>query len=241
MPAKAAAFEQIKKLMGWCPACQKIEPEKEQTFFFANQAAVSGKMGNSQDILTSNVTFPANTSLFVLLFTVGFNVLLRVEDFSLFLAGLVLLNAIYCWLALKTFNTVVRTGSKSLYLRGFRLKDFEIPYEEIESVGAYNIEKRSKKSSLILCILGGIALCVALAYPVLEGDWRPVLLIISIFPIILFLLAKQKSRYRDLNTRLYIKTRHKKWYEWTPYYSLITDEASAAALKSLIERHSGRR
>jgi len=31
MPAKAAAFEQIKKLMGWCPVCRKIETEKEQT------------------------------------------------------------------------------------------------------------------------------------------------------------------------------------------------------------------
>jgi hypothetical protein len=234
-------IKSIRKLMGWCPVCRKIEPEKGQTFCFANQPAVSGKMGNSQDTLTSNATFPANTSLFVLLYTIGFNVLLRVEDLSLFLAGLILLNAIYCWLALKTFNTAVRTGSKSLCLRGFRLKDFEIPYGEIESVGAYNIEKRSKKSSLILYMLGGIALCVALAYPALEGDWRPFLLIISIFPLILFLLAKQKGRYQDLNTRLYIKTRNKKWYEWTPYYSIITDEVSAAALKSLIERHPERR
>jgi len=233
--------EYIKKLMGWCPACKKIEPEKEQTFCFANQAAVSGKTGNPQDTLTSNVTFPANTSLFVLLYTVGFNLILRVEDLSLFLAGLVLLNAIYCRLALKTFNTAVRTGSKSLYRRGFRLKDFEIPYEEIESVGAYNLEKRSKKSSLVLYILGGIALCVALAYPALEGDWRPVLLIISIFPFTLFLLAKQKSRYQDLDMQLYIKTRNKKWYEWTPYYSIITDEASAIRLKSFIEKHPERR
>ncbi|WP_440953822.1 DUF1673 family protein [Methanosarcina sp. Mfa9] len=233
--------EYIKNLMGWCPVCRKIEPEKEQTFFFANQAAVSGKTGNSQDTLTSNVTFPANTSLFVLLFTVGFNVLLRVEDFSLFLAGLVLLNAIYCRLALKAFNTAVRTGSKSLYLRGFRLKDFEIPYEEIESVVEIKIEKRSKKSSLILYMLGGIAICFVLAYSTLEGDWRPFLLIISVLPLILFLLAKQKGRYQDLNTQLYIKTRNKKWYEWTSYYSIITDEASAARLKSFIERHPERR
>jgi len=37
--------------------------------------------------------------------------------------------------------------------------------------------------------------------------------------------------------QLYIKTRHKRWFEWTPYYSLITDEASAAELKSIIEKH----
>jgi hypothetical protein len=48
---------------------------------------------------------------------------------------------------------------------------------------------------------------------------------------------KQKTRLLDLNTQLYIKTGHKKWYEWTPYYSLITDEASAAELKSFIESH----
>jgi hypothetical protein len=61
--------------------------------------------------------------------------------------------------------------------------------------------------------------------------------LISMFPLLLFMERKQKTRLLDLNTQLYIKTRHKKWYEWTPYYSLITDEASAEELKSFIERH----
>jgi len=63
--------------------------------------------------------------------------------------------------------------------------------------------------SLLLGI-GGVAICGFVVYMVVvEGEWKPLLLLISL----------------------------KKWYEWTPYYSLITDETSAEELKSFIERH----
>lgn len=88
-------------------------------------------------------------------------------------------------------------------------------------------------------IIGGIAFCTFVVYymAAVEGEWKGLLLLISLLPLILFAERKQKTRFRDLNTQLYIKTRHKKWYEWTPYYSLITDETSAAELKSSIERY----
>ncbi len=102
---------------------------------------------------------------------------------------------------------------------------------------SYRLEKRSKEMSLLLGI-GGIAICGFVIYMVVvEGEWKPLLLLISLFPFLLLMERKQKTRLLDLNTQLYIKIRHKKWYEWSPYYSLITDEASAAELKSFIERH----
>ena len=90
----------------------------------------------------------------------------------------------------------------------------------------------------LLLVIGGIALCGFFVYiAVAEGEWKPLLLLVSIIPLLLLVEMKQKMRFWNLNTQLYIKTRHKKLYEWTPYYSLITDEASAEELKSFIERH----
>ena len=70
-----------------------------------------------------------------------------------------------------------------------------------------------------------------------KGEWNILLLLISLLPLMLFAERKQKTRFGDLNTQLYIKVKHKKWYEWTSYYSIITDEASAAEIKSFIECH----
>lgn len=238
MPAKAIAFDRIKKLMGWCPACKKMAQQTKQPFNFANVTPISGKTGNIPEFRISNVIFPANSNLVFVFFYIGISLLLRYpEDITLFLAGLLLLNTCYYFLYLKTFEAAVLVDRFGVHLQTFRLKNIEIIYEEIESVASYRLEKRSKKMSLILGI-GGIALCGFVIYMVVvEGEWKPLLLLISLFPLLLFMERKQKTRLLDLNTQLYIKTRHKKWYEWTPYYSLITDEASAEELKSFIERH----
>lgn len=238
MPDKTFAFNQIKRLMGWCPICRKMALQTKQSCDFASMTPTSGKTGNLPKFRTSNVVFPANTTLAYVLVYISLSLLLRYpEDITLFLAGLFLLNTCYYFLYLKTLEAAVLVDRFGVHLHAFRLKKFEIPYEEIESVTSYKLEKRSKKMSLLL-VIGGIALCGFFVYiAVAEGEWKPLLLLVSIFPLLLFLERKQKTRFQDLNMQLYIKTRHKRWFEWTPYYSLITDEASAAELKSSIERH----
>ena len=72
---------------------------------------------------------------------------------------------------------------------------------------------------------------------VVNGEWNVPLLLVSLLPLILLVGRKQNTRFGDLNTQLYIRTKHRKWYEWTSYYSLITDEASAAEIKSSIEKY----
>ncbi|AKB30608.1 hypothetical protein MSSIT_3889 [Methanosarcina siciliae T4/M] len=240
MPAKAAAFEQIKKLMGWCPVCGKMAPQRRQLCSFVNTTPVSGKTGNLPELRTSNVLFPANTTLFLIYFMISFRLLLSLkypEEILFFLTGIFLFNISFYFLILKTFDTAVLVNKLGVHLQAFRLKKFEIPYEEVESITLYRLEKRSKKASLLLGI-GGIAICGFVAYiAVGKGDWNVPILLISLLPLLLFAERKQRTQFRDLNTQLYIKTRHKKWYEWTPYYSLVTDEASAEELKSSIERH----
>ena len=230
--------EKIKKFMGWCPNARASEARRRYPCKFSNTAPVSGKTGTSPEFRTSNVIFPANTTLVFVLFYICFSLLLRYpEDITLFLAGLFLLNICYYFLYLKTLEAAVLVDRFGVHLRAFRLKKLEIPYAEIESVKLCRLEKRSKKMSLLL-VVGGIVLCGFFVYmAVAGGEWKPLLLLASLFPLLLFVERKQKNRFQDLNTQLYIKTRHKKWYEWTPYCSLITDEASATGLKSLIERN----
>ena len=233
-----AVIESLQKLMGWCPVCKKTPHQTKQSCDFANVTPISGKTGNLPEFRTSNVVFRANTNLVFLLFYTGINLLLRYsEDVSFFLISLLLLNSCYYLLFLKTLDAAVLVDRFGVHLQAFRLKKLEIPYEEIENVASYRIEKRSKEMTLLL-IIGGI-FCVFLFYhmTVVKGEWKIPLLLTSMLPFILFGDRKQKAQFRDLNTQLYIKTRHKKWYELTPYYSLITDEASAAELKSFIERH----
>jgi len=43
MSVKIFDFEQIKKLMGWCPVCKKMAPQTKQPCDFANLAPISGK------------------------------------------------------------------------------------------------------------------------------------------------------------------------------------------------------
>jgi len=232
--------EYIKKLMGWCPVCEKMVPQTKQSHDFANINPISGKIGKLAEFRTSNVLFPANTTLFLIYFMISFRLLLSLkypEEILLFLAGLFLFNISFYLLVLKTFDTAVLIDKFGVHLQAFRLKKFEIPYEEIENITLYRLEKRSKKVYLLL-VIAGIAICGFVAYiAVVKGDWNIPLLLISLLPPILFAERKQKAQFRNLNTQLYIKTRHKKWYEWTPYYSLVTDEMSAAELKSSIESH----
>lgn len=230
--------EYIKKLMGWCPACKRMAPQTKKSCYFANMNLTSGKTENRPEFLTSNVVFPANSTLVFILYYISISLLLRyLEDITLFLVSLFLLNTCYYFLYLKTLEAAVLVDRFGVHLHAFRLKKFEIPYENIESVTSHKLKKRSKKMSLFL-VIGGIALCGFVVYiAVAEGEWKALLLLVSVLPLLLFVEMKQKMRFWDLNTQLYIKTRHKKWYEWTPYYSMVTDEASAEELKFFIERH----
>lgn len=238
MSAKVFVFDHIKKLMGWCPACKKTAHQTKQSCHFANTAMISGKTENTTEFRTANVIFPANTTLFTFLFVIFFNLLMtHTENISLFLVGLFLLNIPCYLLILKTFEAAVLIDKSGVHLQAFRLKKFDIPYEEIENITSHRLEKRSKGMFLLL-VIGGIAFCGFAVYmAVVKEELKILLLLISLFPLTLFAARKQKTQFSNLNTQLYIKTKHKKWYEWNSYYSLITDEVSAVEIKSSIERH----
>jgi len=202
-----AFAETVWKLMGWCPACKKTTQQTKRFCDFANTATIPGKTINISEFRTTNVTFPANTTLFIFLFVIFFNLLMtHTENISLFLVGLFLLNIPCYLLILKTFEAAVLIDKSGVRLQAFRLKKLDIPYEEIESITSYRLEKRSKEMSLLL-IIGGIAFCGFVVYmAVVKGEWKILLLLISLLPLILFTMRKQKTQFKNLNTQLYIKT-----------------------------------
>lgn len=238
MPDKTAYFEQIKKLMGWCPACKETAQKTKQSCAFTNLIPISGKTGRFPEFRISNVVFRANTTLFFFFFVISSNLLMRYpKNISLFLVSLLLFDIVCYLIVLKTFDAAVLVDKFGVHLQAFRLRKFEISYEEIESITSRRLEKRSKEKSLFL-VIGGFAVCGFVVYmAAVNGEWNVPLLLISLLPLMLFVERKQKTRFGDLNTQLYIKIKRRKWYKLTSYYSLITDKASAAEIKSSIEKN----
>lgn len=240
MPDKTIYFEQIKKIMGWCPLCNKVALQTKQSCTSVNMAPISGKTGLFQEFQTSNVVFPANYAILLLYFIISLRLILFLrspEYISPFLVFLLLLNVSCYWLLLKTFDATVLVDKLGVHLQGFKLKELEISYNEIKCVTSHGHEKSSKKESLFLVIVGIVFCGLLLVGMAEEGDWSTFLLFISLFLLILIMERKHKTRFENLNTQLYIRMKHKKWYEWTSHYSLITDEASAAEIKTFIETH----
>ncbi|PAV12200.1 hypothetical protein ASJ81_07650 [Methanosarcina spelaei] len=231
----------IKKLMGWCPVCKNMAPKIESPFISENWIPVSGKTGNLPELRISNVVFPANVALIMTFLMISFNLLLFLRylwGMPLFLAVLFLLSFSCYLLAFKTYNSVILVDKLGVHLQAFRFKKL-IPYNNIESITVSRINKKSKKIYFLLIILG-FAICGFVVYmAVVKGEWNGFLLWIFLLPFVLITEWKQKTRFWNGNTRLHIKTRHKKWYEWTwaSYNSMITDEASAAEMNSYIKRH----
>lgn len=231
----------IKKLMGWCPVCKSMAPKIESPFISENWIPVSGKTRNLPELRTSNVVFPANVALIMTFLMISFNLLLFLRylwGMPLFLAVLFLLSCSCYLLALKTYDSAVLVDELGVHLQAFRFKKL-IPYNNIESITVSRINKKSKKIYFLLIILG-IVICGFLSFmAVVKGEGNILLQWVSLLPFVLITEWKQKTRFWNGNTRLHIKTRHKKWYEWTwaSYNSMITDEVLAAEIKSSIERH----
>jgi hypothetical protein len=161
VPAKTVYFEQIKKLMGWCPVCKKMLPQTKQSSDFSIMASISDTTRRLQEFQTSNVVFPANNILFLVYFMIISRLILSLgypEYIPLCLVGLLLLIVSCYWFILKTFDAAVVVDKQGVNLQAFRLKKFKIFYKEIESVVSYRREKRSNKLS-ILMVIGGLAFC----------------------------------------------------------------------------------
>ncbi|WP_157196639.1 hypothetical protein [Methanococcoides burtonii] len=124
----------------------------------------------------------------------------------------------------------------SVRLKSFGLKDITLNYKEIKSITSYKLIKHSKKTSIAS---KGIAFTVPftlLVHAVMLKEWKVIIAIAPLLPLYFIVNQKQNKDYRDLNAQLYIES-GKRWYKFTPYYSIVTDEISAADIKTAIEHY----
>src|SRR5665648_30450 len=130
----------------------------------------------------------------------------------------------FYFIVAKTFQASVSINENGIHLRSFKLRNITLDYKDIKSV---NPDKLIKPSDTLIAIMIMI-LAALVTFSVVSGEWK---LIITIFPLLpgyLILKYKQDREYHNLDTQLYIQSKNTRWYEISPYYSIITDELTAS-------------
>jgi len=141
----------------------------------------------------------------------------------------------FYFIVAKTFQASVSINENGIHLRSFKLRNITLDYKDIKSV---NPDKLIKPSDTLIAIMIMI-LAALVIFSVVSGEWK---LIITIFPLLpgyLILKHKQDREYHYLDTQLYIQSKNTRWYEISPYYSIITDELTASKIKAAIEHYRG--
>ncbi|HJH31151.1 MAG TPA: hypothetical protein C5S50_02950 [Methanosarcinaceae archaeon] len=135
----------------------------------------------------------------------------------------------------KTFQTNISIDENGVHLKSSGLRDIILNYGDIKSV----TPDKPTKPTIILMVAMLMILVVLLAYSVITGEWQMILPIVALLPGCLLVKHKQDRKYHDLDTQLYVEYENKKWYELTPYYSILTDEMTASGIQAAIEHNMG--
>jgi len=184
------------------------------------------------------VPFSANNSLLGFCFALGFNLILNVFrnlDYSLLIPIIVVIYSFFYFIVLKSFQASVSIDKNSIHLKSIGLKDITLNYKDIKSVTP---NKHIQISSACIAIIL-IMLAIFFAYLVISKEWEHIIIIASLLPWLFSVKRKYDRQYHDLDTKLYVEHKNKKWYELTPYYSIITDEITASRMQTAIEHYKG--
>jgi small-conductance mechanosensitive channel len=191
---------------------------------------------NLENIQSGNVMFPANTSLFALCCVICFNLVLHLArdlDYAVLFPILVLIYSLFYFFVVRSFQAEISIDEKGVHFKSFRLSDFTLDYRDIKSV----IPNKIVKPSFILIAIMLLILLAMLTYSAISGDWKLIVSIVLLLPWYMLVKHKQDRKYHDLDTQLYIEHKNKKWYEPTPYYSLVTDGITASAIEAVIAHY----
>ncbi len=229
--------ETVRKVMGWCPNVTPARYRSMQHIDFVNPSHTPSGRSNVENVHSNNVMFSANNSLLGFCFALGFNLILNVFrnlDYSLLIPIIVVIYSFFYFIVLKTFQASVSIDKSSVHLKSIGLKDITLNYKDIRSVTP---NKHTKISSTWIAIIL-ILFAVFFAYLVVSEEWQHIIIIASLLPWLFSVKHKHDRQYHDLNTQLYVEYKNKKWYELTPYYSIITDEMTASRIKAAIEHYT---
>jgi len=229
-------IENIRKLMGWCPNATPVMRKSLQLVDFVNSSQTPSRRSNVENVQSKNVMFSANNFLLTICFVMGFNLILnlfRNLDYSLLIPIIVATYSFFYFIEIKTFQASVSIDQNDVQLKSIGLKNITLNYRDIKSVTPNKLIKAS--STLIAIIL--ILLAVFFAYLVVSKEWQQIITIAPLLPWWLLVKHKYDRQYHDLDTQLYVEYKNKKWYELTPYYSIITDEMTASRMQTAIEHY----
>jgi len=229
--------------MGWCPNLNSKTYKSNQPVYFSNPSiSPIGKTIDIQKVQSNNVIFPVNTSLISICFAIAVSLPVSIScnlDYSILFTMIVALYTLYYFIGVKTLQASILIDENGVYLKSFGLRDITLNYKDIKSIKSFKkeVKKYSKKTSIAvmgLLFAGGFA---TLTYIVIQEEWG---FIITITPLLLLFFREQKVKScHGLNTRLYVESGKKKWYKLSPYYSIVTDETTAAEIRAAIEHYMG--
>jgi len=230
------SVEYIRKLMGWCPNVTPARYRSMQPVDFVHPSLKARGRSNFENIESRNVIFPANTSLFALFWIICVNLVFHLPrnmDYAVLVPILVVVYCVSYFIVIRLFQTNISIDENGVHFKSFRLGHFTLDYRDIKSV----IPNKLVKPSVILMAIMLLILFAMLAYSAISGDWQLIVSIVPLLPWYLLVKHKYDRKYHDLDTQLYIEHENKKWYEPTPYYSLVTDGITASRIQAAIEHY----
>ena len=226
----------VKKLMGWCPNTTSVMRKSLQHVDFVNPSQTPSVRLNLENVQSKNIMFSANNNLFTFCLIMCLNLVLfssRKIDYATLIPILVVMYSLFYFIVAKSFQTRVSIDENGTHLKSFKFRNITLDYKAIKSVNSDNLIKPS--AALIAIMI--IVLAALVIHSIVLGDWK---LIITIFPLLpgyLILKHKQDREYHDLDTQLYIQSKNTRWYEISPYYSIITDRMTASRIQAAIEHY----
>ena len=230
-------LEGIKRMMGWCPNVTPARYRSMQPVDFEYTSQTPSGRSNVENVQSNNVLFPANTFLFIIWCAISFNLgftLARNLNYAILIPFLVVMYFLLYFIMVKTFQANISIDENGVHFKSSGLRYITLNYRDIKSI---TTNKPTKPSNVVMAAMLMI-LAALLAYSVISGEWQVILPIAALLPGGLLAKHKQDKEYHDLNTQLYVEHKNEKWYELTPYYSIVTDEMTASRMQAAIEHYT---
>jgi len=228
-------LETIRKMMGWCPNVTQSRYRLREHVDFENIPQISSGRTNVEKCKSDNILFSANSAIFTFCLIMSLNIVLmlgRSLEYAVLIPILVLMYSLLYFLQVKMLQAGISIDENGINLKSFELRNILLNYNDIKSVQTF---KFKKPSNLLIAIMF-LILAAFLVFSVITGEWK---VIVSIAPMLPWYLLIKQHEKPDLDTQLYIESSKKKWYRFSPYYSVITDQVTAAGIEDAIEKYRG--
>ena len=224
--------------MGWCPSVTPAKYNTIQHVDFVNPSQTPSGGSNVEKFESNNVLFSDNTSVFTFFCVISVNLVLalgRNLDYAVLIPILVITYSLLHFLVIKMFLASISIDKNGVYLKSFEIRDVVLNYKDIKSVKTFKLNK----PSIALKAIALMILVAFLAHSVISGEWKLIVSIAPLLPWYLLVKQKQDREKYDLDIQLYIESKKKKWYELSPYYSVITDQMTASGIQAAIGHYTG--